>query len=175
MTIFRAHFFVTTCTKRLSFFYLSLLFPSFNFHRTLFSRAPEFAWAPRKQIYVRFTWNLNTLFKHTFVCLITHSFFSVFTSNLDQCFSYVYSISITMFSLFWSFECMWELLLHFRLIFFIIWTPFKSFALNLRWKYYITVLLIPESLKQLWQFIYKIFCLKNKCVVCTCKNNDRRT
>ena len=37
--------------------------------------------------------NLNTLFKHTFVFLITHLLLSVSSSNLDQCFSYLYSTS----------------------------------------------------------------------------------
>ena len=57
VTVFRAHFFVTTCIKRPSFF-LSL-FLSFDFHRTLFSRAPEFAWAPGIQIYIKFILNLK--------------------------------------------------------------------------------------------------------------------
>ena len=85
-------------------FFLCLL--SFDFHRTLFLRAPEFAWAPGIQIYVKFMLNLNTLFKHTFVCLITHSFICVFNSNLGQCFSYVYSISTATFNLMWTFNCM---------------------------------------------------------------------
>ena len=60
-------------------------------------------------------------FASTKVCV------SVFHSNLGQC-----SISTTTFSLMRTFECMQELLLHCRLIFFITWAPFKSFALNLR-------------------------------------------
>ena len=118
------------------FFYLSfflLIFIAHFFHEHKSLREP-----PGYKFYVRFTWNLNTLFKHTFVCLITHSFASVrisfkFGSMIFLCILY---IRITTFSLF---KCIWELLLHFRLIFFIIWTPFKSFPSDLRWKYYITV------------------------------------
>ena len=70
-----------------SFLLLIFFAPFFREHQSL--REPLGI-----QIYLKFMLNLNTLFKHTFVYLITHSFIN---SNLGQCFSYVYSISTVNF------------------------------------------------------------------------------
>ena len=113
-------------SARRFFIFLSLflsIFITHFFHEHKSLREP-----PGYTFYIKFTWTLNTPFKHTFVCLITHSFISGFHSNLGQRFCYAYSTCTKTFNLIWTFECMWELLLHSRLIFFITWTPFKSFT-----------------------------------------------
>ena len=82
--------------RRFLSFFLSFFLSIFIAH---FLQVQEFALAPGIQTCVKFMLNLNTLFKHTFVCLITHSFICVFNSNLGQSFPYVYSISAATFNL----------------------------------------------------------------------------
>ena len=64
-----------------------------------------------------------SLFVHSLVCPIIHSFFDGFQPNLVQHFSQVCSTCHTIFSLKKTLECVCERLLHCRLISAIIWTP----------------------------------------------------
>ena len=100
---------------RASFFFLFLCF---IFHRTLFSWACGSLREPRK----------FSLFVHSLVCPITHSFLDGFQPNLVQHFPQVCSTCHTIFSLKKTLECICERLLHCRLISAITWTPDKSFA-----------------------------------------------
>ena len=90
----------------------------FHFHRTLFSWACGSLREPRK----------FSLFVHSLVCPITHSFLDEFQPNLVQHFPQVCSTCHTIFSLKKKLECVCERSLHCRLISAITWTPDKSFA-----------------------------------------------
>ena len=98
---------------RTSFFFLFVCF--FHFHRTLFS------WACGS---LREPWKFS-LFVHSLVCPITHSFLDGFQPNLVQHFPQVCSTCHTIFSPKKTLECVCERLLHCRLISAITWTPFK--------------------------------------------------
>ena len=96
--------------------------PSMNiiFKRmSFFSLFLSFSWAcgslrePRK----------FSLFVHSLVCPITHSFLDGFQPNLVQHFPQVCSTCYTIFSLKKTLECVCERLLHCRLISAITWTP----------------------------------------------------
>ena len=63
-----------------------------------------------------------SLFVHSLVCPITHSFFYGFQPNLVQHFPHVCSTCHTVFSLKNTLEYVCERLLHCRLIFSITWT-----------------------------------------------------
>ena len=69
-----------------------------------------------------------SLFVHSLVCPITHSFLDGFQPNLVQHSPNVCSTCHTIFSLKNTLECVCERLLHWRLIFAITWTPDKSFT-----------------------------------------------
>ena len=66
-----------------------------------------------------------SLLVHSLVCPITHSSLDGFQPNLVQHFSHVCSTCHTIFSLQKTLECVYERLLHCRLIFAITWTPDK--------------------------------------------------
>ena len=93
--------------------FFSCLFLSFSSH--------TFSWAcgslrePRK----------FSLFVHSLVCPITHSFLDGIQPNLVQHFPHVCSTCHTIVSLKKTLECVCERLLHCRFISAITWTPFK--------------------------------------------------
>ena len=64
-----------------------------------------------------------SLFVHSLVCPITHSSLDGFQPNVVQHFPHVCSTCHTVFSLRKTLECVYERLLHCRLIFAITWTP----------------------------------------------------
>ena len=64
-----------------------------------------------------------SLLVHSLVCPITHSSLDGFQPNLVQHFPHVCSTCHTVFSLKKTLECVYERLLHYRLIFAITWTP----------------------------------------------------
>ena len=66
-----------------------------------------------------------SLLEHSLVCPITHSSLDGFQPNLVQHFPHVCSTCHTVFSLQKTLECVYERLLHCRLIFAITWTPDK--------------------------------------------------
>ena len=124
---------------RASFFFLVSLFVCFfHFHRTLFSWACGSLREPRK----------FSLFVHSLVCPITHSFLDEFQPNLVQHFPQVCSTCYTIFSLKKTLECVCERLLHCRLISAITWTPDKSFACTFSYTIYIDVSFCTESFKK---------------------------
>ena len=98
---------------RVSFFFFSS--SSFHFHRTLFRGLAGAYVNPGK----------FSLFVHSLVCPITHSFLDGFQPNLVQHFTHVCSTCHTVFSLKNTLEYFFERLLHCRLIFSITWTPDK--------------------------------------------------
>ena len=65
------------------------------------------------------------LLVHSIVCPITHSSLDGFQPNLVQHFPHVCSTCHTVFNLKKTLECVYERLLHCRLIFAITWTPGK--------------------------------------------------
>ena len=69
-----------------------------------------------------------SLFVHSLVCPITHSFLDGFQSNLVQHSPHVCPACHTAFSLKNTLECACERLLHCKFIFTITWTPDKLFA-----------------------------------------------
>ena len=95
-------------------FFLFLCF-FLSFHRTLFS------WACAS---LREPWKFS-LFVHSLVCPITHSFLDGFQPNLVQYFPQVCSTCHIIFSIKKTLECVCERLLHCRLISAITWTPGK--------------------------------------------------
>ena len=95
-------------------FLVSLFVCFFHFHCTLFSWACKSLREPQL-----------TLFVHSLVCPITHSFLDRFQPNLVQHFPQVCSTCHTIFSLKKTLVCVCERLLHCRLISAIIWTPDK--------------------------------------------------
>ena len=66
-----------------------------------------------------------SLLVHSIVCPITHSSLDGFQPNLVQHFPHVCSTCHTVFSLKKTLKCVYERLLHCRLIFAITWTPSK--------------------------------------------------
>ena len=64
-----------------------------------------------------------SLLVHSLVCPITHSSLDGFQPNLVQHFPHVYSTCHTIFNLKKTLECVYERLLHCRLIFAIPWPP----------------------------------------------------
>ena len=98
---------------RVSFFFSSS--SSFHFHRTLFHGLAGAYVNPGR----------FSLFVHSLVCPITHSFLDGFQPNLVQHFPHVCSTCHTVFSLKNTLEYFFERLLHCRLIFSITWTPNK--------------------------------------------------
>ena len=106
------------CYKWLPSIYMRIIFflvCFFHFHHTLFSWACGSLCEPRK----------FSLFVHSLVCPITHSFLNVFQPNLVQRFPQVCSTCHTIFSLKKTLEYIYERLLHCRLISAITWTPGK--------------------------------------------------
>ena len=79
----------------------------FHFHRTLFRGLVGASMSPGS----------FSLFVHSLVCPITHSFLDGFQPNLVQHFPCVCSTCHTVFSLKKTLECVCERLLHCRLIF----------------------------------------------------------
>ena len=107
---------IFTCASFLSCFFFSFFIfiaHFFHFHRTLFS------WTCGS---LREPWKFS-LFVHSLVCPITHSFLDGFPPNLAQPFPQVCSTYHTIFSLKKTLECVCERLLHCRLISAITWTP----------------------------------------------------
>ena len=92
---------INNIVTRMSFFSL------FHFHHTLFCELAGAIVNPRR----------FSLFVHSFVCLITHSFLDGFQPNLVQHFPHVCSTCHAVFSLKKTLECVCERLLHCRLIF----------------------------------------------------------
>ena len=93
-----------------------------SFHRTLFRGLAGACMNPGS----------FSLFVHSLVCPITHSYLDGFQPNLVQHSFHVCSTCHTVFSLKNTLECICERLLHYRLIFSITWTPDKSFAQAVR-------------------------------------------
>ena len=98
---------------RTSFFFLFL--SSFIFIAHLFRGLAGGYVNPRK----------FSLLVHSLVCPITQSSLDGFQPNLVQHFPHVCSTCHTVFSLKKTLECVYERLLHCRLIFAITWTPDK--------------------------------------------------
>ena len=114
---------------RVSFFFF------FHFHRTLFRGLAGAYVNPGR----------FSLFVHSLVCPITHSFLDGFQPNLVQHFPHVCSTCHTVYSLKNTLEYFFERLLHCRLIFSITWTPDKSFAYTFSYTMYIHVSFCTES------------------------------
>ena len=114
---------------------VSFFFFSFHFHRTLFRGLAGTYVNPGR----------FSLFVHSLVCPITHSFLDGFQPNLVQHFPHVCSTCHTVYSLKNTLEYFFERLLHCRLIFSITWTPDKSFAYTFSYTMYIHVSFCTES------------------------------
>ena len=114
---------------RVSFFFF------FHFHRTLFRGLAGAYVNPGR----------FSLFVHSLVCPITHSFHYGFQPSLVKHFPRVCSTCHTVFSLKKTLEYFFERLLHCRLIFSITWTPDKCFAYTFSYTIYIDVSFCTES------------------------------
>ena len=90
-----------------------------------------------------------SLFVHSLVCPITHSFLDGFQPNLVHPFSYVCSTCHTSFSLNKTLECVCIRLLLCRLISAITWTPDECFTKAYRYKIYIDVSFCTDSFKKI--------------------------